>query len=134
MDSELADNLRKYFEKEGVEFAYLFGSRAVGREHPDSDYDLAVRWPEPFDAIDGFNVAVRMEGELAHLCDGEVDLVFLNMASPLLTFEVIRHGKILYSHDEERRIRWEMRARAAYEDYLHIQSFFIRAMKEELAS
>lgn len=75
-----------------------------------------------------------MEPELRTLCGGEVDLVFLNQASPLLTFEVIRHGKVLYSKDEEKRIRRELRARAAYEDYLHFQSFFIQALREDLAS
>ena len=114
--------------------AYLFGSRAEGREQPDSDYDLAVLWPEPFDPLEGFALAARMEPELTTLCGGKVDLVFLNQASPLLTFEVIRHGKVLYSRDEEKRIRRELRARAAYEDYLHFQSYFIQALREDLAS
>ena len=93
-----------------AETAYLFGSRSTGKNRPDSDYDLAVLWPEPFDPIEGFRLAARMESELRSLCGGEVDLVFLNQASPLLMFEVVRHGKVLYSSDEDRRIRTEMRA------------------------
>ena len=134
VDSELAKKLEDYFRTEGAEIAYLFGSRATGREHPESDYDLAVLWAEPFDPLEGLRLAARMERELAAICAAEVDLVFLNQASPLLMFEVIRHGLVLFSKDEERRILTELRARAAYEDYVHFQSFFVRALKEELAS
>ena len=134
MNDEDTSKLGEYFRSKGAEVAYLFGSRAEGREQPDSDYDLAVLWPEPFDPLEGFALAARMEPELTTLCGGKVDLVFLNQASPLLTFEVIRHGKVLYSRDEEKRIRRELRARAAYEDYLHFQSYFIQALREDLAS
>jgi predicted nucleotidyltransferase len=130
----LAKSLGDYFRDQGAEFAYLFGSQATGKAVPESDFDFAALMPEPWDPMAGFEMAARMERDLSRICGGSVDLVYLNQASPLLFFEVIRNGKVLHSVDEERRIRMELRARGAYEDYVHIQSFFVQAMKENLAS
>ncbi|WP_176475694.1 nucleotidyltransferase domain-containing protein [Halomonas salipaludis] len=37
----------------GLEFAILFGSRATGRAHAGSDWDLAVKWQDvPSDSLE----------------------------------------------------------------------------------
>lgn len=131
---DFKDELARYFEDQGAQHAYLFGSMARGKETPDSDCDLAVLMPEPWDPKDGLRCAAVMESELRALCGRPVDLVFLNDASALLRFEVIRYGQVLYTADDSGRQEMEKRARDAYEEYVYIQSFFIEALKERLAS
>lgn len=126
--------LGSFFEQAGVRFAYLFGSQADGRATPASDCDIAVLMPEPWDAKLALTRGASMEQELRPLCGRPVDLVFLNGASPLLLFEAIRRSQVLYSCDEDERIFMEMRARDAYEEFVHIQSFYVQALKERLAS
>lgn len=86
----------------GLDLVVLFGSRAEGRAGPGSDIDLAVRktgsrslddWEDETDDD------LALIGELVSAVqakDGDVDVVFLDRASPLLQFHVARHGKLLY--------------------------------------
>ena len=52
MNDEYTSKLGDYFRSKGAEVAFLFGSRADGRHQPESDYDIAVLWPEPFDPLE----------------------------------------------------------------------------------
>ncbi len=131
---EIREKLARYFEAQRVVHAYLFGSMAQGRATPQSDCDLAVQMAEPWDSKSGLRLAAKMEPELRAICQRPVDLVFLNDASPLLRFEVIRFGEVLYSADDQARQEMEKRARDAYEEYVYIQSFFIKELKKRLAS
>lgn len=126
--------LEQYFCDRGALLAYLFGSTARGENTAESDCDIAVLMPDPLDPKEALSIAARMERDLRPLCDAAVDLVFLNLASPLLRFEVIRNARVLYSSDERMRLEYEIRARDAYEDFAYIQSFFVRALKERLSS
>lgn len=126
--------LQDYLRQAGVEIAYLFGSLAQERAHTHSDCDLALLMPEPWDSKEGLTLMTRMQRDLKPLCGRNVDLSFLNQAAALFRFEVIRHGQVLYSSDELARIEWEKRTRDDYEDFIHFQSFYIRALKEKLAS
>ena len=77
----------------------VFGSQATGRAVPGSDVDVAVRmmhrdWDDP-------EVELNLIGELAGAIggDGDVDVAFLNGASPLLLFEVARSGIPIYQRE-----------------------------------
>ncbi|MBI3924473.1 MAG: nucleotidyltransferase domain-containing protein [Armatimonadetes bacterium] len=122
------------FRRWGVRLAYLFGSVAEGRADSQSDVDVGVVLPEPCDGKAALSQVAHMQQDLRPFFDRKLDLVVLNLAGPLLAHEVIRRGQVLYSHDESERMRYEVRIRDTYEDYRHIQSFFIRALKEQLAS
>jgi len=126
--------LHEYFHEAGVEIAYLFGSVADERAHHDSDCDLALLMPEPWDPKEGLTLMTRLRHDLQPLCGRTVDLSFLNQATALFRFEVIRNSQVLFSRDELARIEWEKRTRDDYEDFVHFQSFYIRALKEKLAS
>jgi uncharacterized protein len=98
-------------ERLGLGLVVLFGSRATGRARADSDLDLAVLGgglgtPEGF---------WRCYHELAPVFDGvELDLVSLHDADPLLRYEVMRKGKLLFG-DVDRFL--EYRA-FAFRDYV----------------
>lgn len=77
METSERDTLRRYFEAHpewGVAAAYLFGSHAAGREHRESDVDLAVlllRDRHPTES-DCFDVRVRLTSELIHVRDVQI--------------------------------------------------------------
>lgn len=74
-------------QRAGWEFLTLFGSRSRGGAHAESDYDLAIMAGPGHRQIDGL---------LAALGPGEVDVVWLEDASWLLYQEVARDGQTLY--------------------------------------
>jgi uncharacterized protein YutE (UPF0331/DUF86 family)/predicted nucleotidyltransferase len=71
-----------------------FGSTVQNRRRPESDLDLAV-WMATATVTP--QAPVRLELALRPLFPGErLDLVLLNRASPLLQFQVARHGAVLF--------------------------------------
>ena len=95
-DEQLAQ-LKTIFVKHGVVLAYLFGSQAEGRARPASDVDIAVLLPHNMMPLKTFDKQFKLIAELEDaLGVREVDVVILNAAPPLLAFEVVKHGKVLY--------------------------------------
>ena len=102
---------------------YLFGSGATGRAGPLSDLDVAVLLDEKkVSPSRRFRLRLDLIGEAMRAGRrSDVDLVFLNEAAPLLTFEVVRAGQVLYERDRDARIAFE--ARTA-QRYLDIEPFY----------
>ena len=90
----------------GAGFAYLHGSRALGRHRPDSDIDIAAyfggRSPNAFDI----------------LMPPGVDLLVLDHAPLELAGRVAVGGKLLFDDDPVSRVRWEATTRKIYFDEL----------------
>ncbi len=57
-----------------VVFAVLFGSHARGDADPDSDVDLALRFPETLDAHERFRLRNRIDADLQSYAEGFVDV------------------------------------------------------------
>jgi uncharacterized protein len=97
----------------GVAVAYLFGSRAEGRERPDSDHDVAVLFAgEP-----SFDATARLAAELAPVLGTPVDVVDLEAATLELRGLVADRGRLLRSVDEPRRVRFEVDARMRWIEF-----------------
>ncbi len=120
------------FQRHGIDLAYLFGSASKGRFTPRSDVDVAVRFIQNATAFEYFKRGDALHAELTRLLRRKVDVVVLNNAPPLLRFEVLRNGSVLFSPDEELRALFHMRTFRDYEDFCHAQNFYIQAMKEKL--
>jgi predicted nucleotidyltransferase len=90
----------------GARFAYLHGSRAAGRERPDSDIDIAAHFggrpPNSFDL----------------LMPAGVDLLVLDDAPLELAGRVAVGGRLLFDDDPVARVRWEAMTRKIYFDEL----------------
>jgi len=93
------EKLEHISNRYGLDMVVLFGSQAAGRAVPGSDVDVAVRmrhrdWEDP-------EIELDLVGELidAFGGDGDVDVSFLNGASPLLLFEVARTGRPVYQRE-----------------------------------
>ena len=88
----------------GLELAYLFGSYAAGSARPDSDIDVAVRFPETLTAERKLQLIELIAGELG--CP--VDVIDLHDVPEPITGEVMQgirlvgtdsaHARLLFRH------------------------------------
>jgi len=97
--------LREYFKKKkSVVLAFLFGSRAKGREMKESDWDIGVYFkPKEYLELET-DFDYPEEGIWSELVDilgtDNVDLVVLNRARPDLVYTVLRDGIPLVIRDQ----------------------------------
>lgn len=79
---------------QAIRLLVAFGSAMRDQRRPDSDLDLAI-WMVPVNI--GPQALLRVEVALRPIFPGErLDIVLLNRASPLLQFQVARHGSVLF--------------------------------------
>jgi predicted nucleotidyltransferase len=110
-DRELYEVLRRA----GVVVAYLFGSRAVGRNRNTSDADVAV-------LVDGERGLLEQEALADRLARAmgvpDVDIIVLDEAPLELRGRIVQEGRVLFSADEARRVAFEVLTRSQYFDFL----------------
>jgi predicted nucleotidyltransferase len=82
----------------------LFGSRATGRVHAESDWDFAALYDEEIRSIliknplSWFEVPTLISQFLV-ISDTKIDVVELNKCSPIIAHFVARDGKLLYEKE-----------------------------------
>ena len=100
----MIDALRSVLRRsDGVVAAYLFGSAASGRQHSQSDVDIAVRLDRsshPTRAI-RFQARLDLLAALRTAARRDVDLVILNDAPPQFAREIMTSGIRLLVNDAE---------------------------------
>lgn len=116
MDHErLGEAAKSAFEGTAVAFAYLFGSSARGTARPHSDVDVAVYLDsQPYDALGASLELVRRLSAAG--VDGS-EVIVLNDAPLPLRGRAISEGKVVYSRDEPRRVRYESVTMRQFLDY-----------------
>ncbi|MBI4866879.1 MAG: nucleotidyltransferase domain-containing protein [Candidatus Wallbacteria bacterium] len=115
-----------------LRFAYLFGSRASGRQGSESDWDLAVYCAER-DARLRWELRERIGCELdAAIPTRSQDLTFLEEAPSVLAYQVIRSGVLLFSRDEDSRIEFVVRTLAFYFDEQPLRRIHEAALLERM--
>lgn len=102
----------------GVQFAYLFGSRATGRHRPTSDADIAIMPGRSLSLLDEAGLADQLAQALQVPA---VDLVDLRRAPLRVRGRILAEGRLLYSADEPGRVAFEVRTRSEYFDFLPTQ-------------
>lgn len=127
------EQLSQYLKSQGVETAYLFGSRSRGTARSDSDWDLAVEFETELTGLEAMSRLALLEIGLKKLLNAPVDVVDLKMAQLTLLYEAIWRGKCLFCPDEEKRVARELAIRRRFEDYRDIQAFYTRAREERLS-
>ncbi len=86
--------------------AYLFGSRASERHRPDSDVDVAVIFSAATPDEARFQLRCMLGGRIAAASGVDsAHVIDLENAPPLLAHEVLHGGRLLFSRDEDRRVR-----------------------------
>lgn len=127
--------IKKILRKEGVVLCCLFGSEARGESHKESDVDIAVL----------FNLDVKKsdylerEGQLIALFseeypEKEINIVNLNISSPLLKQNVVLEGKLIYAGSEEDRILFQISTLHQYEEYRHLSGISNLILAEKIKS
>jgi hypothetical protein len=125
--------LQCLFQQHPVRLAYLFGSQATQCTHPSSDVDVAVLLDESLTPDERFTEQLRLLGDLSRrFSTDHVDLVMLNEAPPLLAYETLRHGVLLYCADALTRIEFQVRTLRAYEDTIPLRRILSEAMGARL--
>ncbi|MCM2312453.1 MAG: nucleotidyltransferase domain-containing protein [Steroidobacteraceae bacterium] len=89
---------------------YVFGSAASGNLGPDSDLDLAVLGPRPYDGRQLYDLGRSIEV----MSGVDIDLVDLITAPTLLKYEVITGGRQLHCAEPDVAFEFEGRSLAEY--------------------
>lgn len=82
----------------------LFGSRATGRTHANSDWDFATLYDEEIrktlitNPFAWFEVPTIIS-QVLEIPDNKVDVVELNNCSPIIAHFVARDGKLIYEKE-----------------------------------
>jgi uncharacterized protein len=94
--------LASLFAANDVLFAYLFGSHAKGTTNSESDIDIAVWLADSVPEAEYAERLVRLNTELIGIFHQDaIDVVILNRAPPLLAFQVVRHGIVIYDPHQQ---------------------------------
>ncbi|MFQ6100650.1 MAG: nucleotidyltransferase domain-containing protein [Anaerolineae bacterium] len=128
------EELERISHRYGLDLVVVFGSQATGRAAPGSDVDVAVRmihrdWDDP-------EIELDLIGELVSALggDGDVDIAFLNGASPLLLFEVACTGIPVYQREPTTFFEFQSYAARRYYDHQKLlawQSSYLEKQVQE---
>ena len=120
---------RRLAEHPSIVFALLFGSRGSGVARPGSDWDIAVYLRDELGARDRFKLRCQLAAELEDL--GEVDVVVLNDAPPLLGHRALM-GRRLLVRDPKALVRYSVRTIARSEDERYWRDLHWKARRRRL--
>jgi predicted nucleotidyltransferase len=124
---QIKEDLINFFKnREEVLLLYLFGSCLRGKFGKNHDIDIAIlvdsKMYHVLDSKKPYGYQAEMIAELTHqLKHSLVDLTFLNKATPLLAYEVIHGGNLLFSRSEDLRIEFEISSQKRHADTKHLR-------------
>ncbi len=132
-DIALRPQLHALFARHPVRLAYIFGSQVSGRAHTESDVDVAVLLDPALTSDERFAHRLELIGELGQLFRTDhVDLVVLNEAPPLLAYEVLQGGSLLYCPDDAERVEFQVRTLREYEDTEPLRRFLSETLEQRI--
>ncbi|MDZ4076361.1 MAG: nucleotidyltransferase domain-containing protein [Hylemonella sp.] len=88
--------------QDGLEFSVLVGSRATGKAHEASDWDIALQWNHQLDwltAVSRTEVLRRQLAEVLRVGEQTVDLIDLRRANLAMRAAVAEEGQPLTGQD-----------------------------------
>ena len=115
-----------------VDFVYLFGSKATGETHADSDIDVAVAFSRrPTD--DEYALALSALCRIFGVSYKQIDMSDYDCLPLPVRFRVIRDGKIIYLRNVSRHRDAVLKTAAFYHDERPLierlnRAFFSRAI------
>jgi len=128
---ELPPNIREklnqlipLFQHEGVKLAYLFGS--LSRQETGNDVDLAI-WVEDKPAYQ------LRQAIMDCLSIERLDLVDLQQAPPVLKFEILQTGRLLFAADEATETNFVLSTLRQYKDTAWLRRHQAEILKERMA-
>lgn len=95
--------IRYFSQKPNIAALYLFGSSAKRNNNCSRDMDIAVMF-DPYvpnrEGVEFLLYSADMEG----IVNREVDLVCFNQADPVLRYEILKNGRLIFEGNREARI------------------------------
>jgi len=120
------------FRKHQVVLAYLFGSRTKHTATKASDYDIAAVFKHKNGSSGFLRKTFLLKEALREHFPKEVDIVALNDAGSLLKYEVVAHGKPIYSENEKFRLAFEVLAAKEYIDDQYMRDIYTTALSKRV--
>ena len=104
-------------QQKDVSFVYVFGSVAKDKTYSNSDVDVAVDLKGTLNSQQRFQRRLELISELGGLLKTpKIDLVILNDSPPLLAFNIIVDGKLVFCRDKLKRIHFEAKTMSMFFD------------------
>ncbi len=122
------------FETKPVLFAYLYGSIAVGQEHPFSDLDVGVYVSSEPPLKKGLDLELSLSVEFDRQAaiTHPSDVRIMNFLPITVTGEILTDGILIFCRDDDARIDYETFIRCAYFDFLPVYRKFQNEYLEQL--
>jgi len=118
---ELRPALGRLCKEKKIELLYLFGGAARGSSGRLSDIDLAYYSRQEAGLLD-------LQNSLADLLKrDDIDLVSLKSANPLISYQVIKNGKLLFCSNEALKVQLEYMIVNKYLNTIHLRNEFHRS-------
>ena len=127
---KIEDCIKKY----PVVTAYIFGSEAKGTSGLLSDIDIAVFVHKGVSKAERFDLRLRLSNELSAVMSRTVDLVILNDSSIQLSYEIIRHGKLIFCSDKSTKVDLEVDILSRYLDRRYYDKWHAEITLQKIAS
>ena len=136
MKEEIINRIKNYlYSRDEAVAGYIFGSYSSGTVRPKSDIDIAVLLSDTVDSKDYGQIKLSIINDLIELLSFDrIDIVVLNVASPLLSHEIIKKGLLLFSKDEAKRINYTANATIHYLDTIYLRRVQDRILHEKIRS
>ena len=114
------DLLDKLVNKYKITLIVLFGSYAEGKVRDDSDIDIGIYLEDKI----GVKEETNLIEDMVHAFKRDnIDLVILNTASPVLRFEVVRNGKLLFERTPGDFLQFKLLSMKRYWEYPRFQKY-----------
>jgi predicted nucleotidyltransferase len=111
-------DLRAIFEKNGVLFAYLFGSQLGEYADKTSDIDIAIMLPIKISKEERFELRLKLAGEISKVLKKEADVIILNDTKSLFfKYVIVKEGKLIYEKSELKSAEFESLTLGLYFDF-----------------
>lgn len=114
-----------------VVFAYVYGSRAISNQRPDSDLDIAVYLDDSVPTAKYIDLSLKLTSTLAGSGLPRAEVVVLNNAPLPLLGRIIKQRIVIFSGDEPRRVAFESRKYREFLDFdFHARQLDAQALED----
>lgn len=128
----MTNQVEKLFESfPDVELAYQFGSSIKHPRRKAKDIDVGVLLKGGLSPENQFEIFDALTDRLAKLFKKKVDVSILNKTSPMLNYQILKNGKLLYGN-VRRAKQFVVETMTRYFDYLPMHQFFVQHLEKRL--